>query len=340
MKKENLNKSTQSNYAKHSVLDFIKTIFTPNKNYTTQPKDSTRTKKEYFFSFARSIISSKMELGKIRTAETYTASLNSFKRFRKNKDILLNNINSDVITAYEYYLTNNGVCPNTSSFYMRNLRAIYNQAVEKELTTQQYPFKHVYTGVEKTIKRAIPMNTIKQIKEIDLTMNPALDYARDMFMFSFYTRGMSFVDMAYLRQKDLNGEILSYRRRKTGQRLYIKWEKCMDEIVNKYKNPNNFYLLPIIDTQSGTDKRKQYLQMAQYVNRNLKAIGKILDLDIPLTMYVSRHSWASIAKSKKIPLSVISEGMGHDSERTTQIYLTSLDSIELDKANRTILNSL
>lgn len=84
---------------------------------------------------------------------------------------------------------------------MRNLRAVYNRAVEKELTTQRYPFKHVYTGVEKTLKRAVPLKTIKQIKEMDLSMNPTLGFARDMFLFSFYTRGMSFVDMAYLRKR-------------------------------------------------------------------------------------------------------------------------------------------
>lgn len=83
---------------------------------------------------------------------------------------------------------------------MRNLRAVYNRAVEKGLTAQQYPFRHVYTGVDKTVKRAIPIKAIKALKDLDLATNSALDFARDMFMFSFYTRGMSFVDMAYLRR--------------------------------------------------------------------------------------------------------------------------------------------
>lgn len=89
---------------------------------------------------------------------------------------------------------------NTISFYMRNLRAVYNRAVEKGLTTQQYPFRHVYTGVDKTVKRAIPIKAIKALKDLDLATNLTLDFARDMFMFSFYTRGMSFVDMAYLKR--------------------------------------------------------------------------------------------------------------------------------------------
>ena len=192
-------------------------------------------------------------------SETYTATLSSFKRFREDKDLTLDEMDTDMMMAYEAYLKRSGVSPNSSSFYMRNLRAVYNRAVEKELTTQRYPFKHVYTGVEKTLKRAVPLKTIKQIKEMDLSMNPTLGFARDMFLFSFYTRGMSFVDMAYLRKKDLNGNILSYRRRKTGQQLFIKWEMCMQEIVDKYDNPLSQYLLPIIKPLSEIDERKQYI---------------------------------------------------------------------------------
>ena len=161
-----------------------------------------------------------------------------------------------------------------------------------------------------------------------------------MFLFSFYTRGMSFVDMAYLQKKDLNRGILSYRRRKTGQLLFIKWEKCMQEIVDKYNLPQSNYLLPIIKPMSKIDERKQYLYSSHKINRNLKILGEQLGLSIPLTMYVSRHAWASIAKSKNIPISIISEGLGHDSEATTRIYLASLDTIAIDKANRIILQSL
>ena len=249
-------------------------------------------------------------------------------------------MDTDMMMAYEAYLKRSGVSPNSSSFYMRNLRAVYNRAVEKELTTQRYPFKHVYTGVEKTLKRAVPLKTIKQIKEMDLSMNPTLGFARDMFLFSFYTRGMSFVDMAYLRKKDLNGNILSYRRRKTGQQLFIKWEMCMQEIVDKYDNPLSQYLLPIIKPLSEIDERKQYIYTAHNINRSLKVIGNQLGLSVSLTMYVSRHAWASIAKSKNVPISVISEGMGHDSEATTRIYLASLDTMAIDKANSMILKSL
>ncbi len=293
-----------------------------------------------FSLFMMEMILQLKDLGKIRTSETYASALNSFKRFLMGKDVLLDEIDSDMMLAYEAYLRNVGVCLNTSSFYMRNLRAVYNKAVEKELTIQRFPFKHVYTGVCKTVKRSVSLKVIKQIKEMDLSNTPSLDFIRDMFLFSFYTRGMSFIDMAYLRKKDLNGGVLSYCRRKTGQLLFIKWEKCMQKIVEKYDTSQSIYLLPIIKPLSEMDSRKQYIYAAHNVTYGLKIIGKKLGLSVPLTMYVSRHTWASVAKSKNVPISVISEGMGHDSESTTRIYLSSLDNIAIDKANSLILKSL
>lgn len=312
------------------------TLTTKSKPSVIDGKRATTS----FFLFAQSVISIQRSWGRVRTSETYTAALNSFKRFRVNKDLPLKEITSDLMVTYETFLKHCGLSPNSTSFYMRNLRAIYNRAVEKNLTAQRYPFKHVYTGVDKTIKRAIPLQAIRQLKELDLSTHPSLDFARDMFMFSFYMRGMSFVDMAYLRKTNLDKGVLSYRRRKTSQQLLIKWERCMQEIVDKYSPTNSYYLLPIIKPFSVVDERKQYIYSLHNVNRSLKIIGNQLGLSVPLTMYVARHAWASIARSKNIPLSVISEGMGHDSEATTRIYLASLDTSAVDKANRMILGLL
>lgn len=291
-----------------------------------------------FFGFMNEVIKQLKHLGKVRTSETYTSTLHSFMRFRNNEDVTLDEINSDLMMGYEAFLKSNGVTMNTVSFYNRILRAVYNRAVEKELTTQRYPFKHVYTGIDKTVKRAIPLKAIKRIKELDLSLKSSLDFARDMFLFSFYTRGMSFIDMAYLKKTDLHSGILSYRRRKTGQQMFIRWEKCMQEILDKYPANETGYLLPIIKTPDG--ERRQYRNMQRLVNNKLKDISAMVSLQMNLTMYVSRHSWASIAKSQNIPLSVISEGMGHDSENTTQIYLASLDNSMIDKANELILKKL
>lgn len=291
------------------------------------------------FNFMQNVIAQLRHMGKQRTSETYLATLRSFVNFRENKDILFEEIDQDTMLLYEAYLHNKGLTRNTTSFYMRILRAVYNRAIERNITTNKKPFKHVYTGIDKTIKRAIPLKEIKQMKHLELSRQPSLEFARDMFLFSFYTRGMSFIDMAYLKKNDLSNGILSYRRRKTKQQLFIRWEKCMQDIVEKYNNPLSEYLLPIIKSMNG-DERTQYQNAMYLINRKLKTIGKMIGLQLPLTMYIARHSWASAAKNKKIPISIISEGMGHDSETTTQIYLASLETTIVDNANSLILSSL
>ncbi len=299
-----------------------------------------RYAQEYsLFNFMESIIIKLKQNGKVRTSETYTSALNSFKKFRKDEDIMLDCLNSEVMEAYEAWHQSRGVAPNTISFYTRILRAVYNRAVEEDIVENKNPFRHVYTGVDKTIKRALPLPIIKKIKALDLSLTPALDYARDMFMMSFMLRGMSFIDMAFLRKTDLQNGYITYRRRKTGQKLVIEWTNEMQLILDKYPENASDYLLPVI-RNPGTNERCTYHNMGYNINHSLKAVAKVVGVTIPLTLYVARHSWASIAKSKGIPLSVISEGMGHDNEATTQIYLASLDTSAVDKANSLILKSI
>lgn len=299
-----------------------------------------------FFDVIRRVIAQKQFLDRHSTAVNYKMTLKSFAKFCKNKDILPCEINPELMARYQRYLMGRDVTKNTVSFYMRILRAVYNRAVEMGLTEQKYPFKNVYTGIDKTRKRAVNISAIKSIKNLDLTGYPGLDFSRDVFLFSFYTRGMSFIDIAYLKKTDLKKGFLVYRRRKTGQQLKIKWENCMQEIINKYRDINKHgetidcpYLLPIIK-DPGNDGYVQYKRTMQRINRSLKAVAKLAHLNIPLTMYVARHSWASIARSYNIPISVISEGLGHDSETTTQIYLTTLDTSVIDRANSRIIKIL
>lgn len=293
-----------------------------------------------FFVFMRETIALLDNMGRVRTAETYRSSLNSFMRFRKGADLPFYMLDSDLIKAYETWLIRSGVCPNTSSFYLRNLRAVFNRGIEKGFSVHDNPFRHVYTGVDNTRKRAIPMEDIRQLMNMDFNRLPAQEFARDMFLFSFYTRGMSFVDMAFLRKEDLKDGDLVYKRRKTGQQLVVKWESCMQHIVDKYVMEGSPYLLPVINVNSAEDEREQYLRTAHNINRNLKKIGQEMRLRFPLTMYVARHSWASIARDKQIPVSVISQCMGHESEKTTRIYLASLSTDVIDHANRSVLEDL
>lgn len=291
------------------------------------------------FNFMEIIIAKLKQNGKVRTSETYKSTLNSFKKFRKDEDIMLDCLTSEIMEAYEAWHKSRGVAPNTISFYTRILRAVYNRAIEDDIIENRNPFRHVYTGVDKTVKRALPLAVIKKIKALDLSLTPALDFARDMFLMSFYLRGMSFIDMAFLKKSDLKNGYVTYRRRKTGQQLVIEWTKEMQMILDKYSENASDYLLPII-RNPGTNERCTYRNAGYNINHNLKRIAGMVGVSIPLTLYVARHSWASAAKAKGIPLSVISEGMGHDSEATTQIYLASLDTSIVDKANSLILKSL
>lgn len=293
-----------------------------------------------FFGYMEQMISQYLRQGQNRTSETYATTLSSFRKFRGEVDLCIEDVNSELMEAYESYLKQNNLAPNTISFYMKHLRAVYNRAVDDELVIDKRPFKRVSTAIERTAKRAITLRIIKELKSMDLSYNPSKQFARDMFLFSFYTRGMSFIDIAFLSKKSLKGDVLFYRRKKTNQQLMIHWEKCMQEIVNRYEaETSSPYLFSIIQ-KINENHRKQYQNAMCRVNRQLKIIGHDLGLHQPLTMYCARHSWASIARDEGIPLSVISEGMGHNSEKTTQIYLTSLKTEIVDKANRKILKLL
>lgn len=292
-----------------------------------------------FISFGRNLVEVLGHNGKRQKAERYTYTLNSFSRFLCGADLPVEDLDGNMLLAYEKYLRDNNLCINSTSFYMRNLRAIYNEAVAEGMATADgCPFKLVYTGIDKTVKRAISLDTLRLIKQLDLSSQPQLDFVRDLFMFSVYTRGMSFVDMAYLRKKDLHVDILVYHRRKTGRLLTVKWEKQMQLIVDKYDTGSSPYLLPIIRTSH--DERRQYKSSLRLMNKHLKEIGRMAGLVKPLTTYVARHAWASIARNQHVPISVISEAMGHNSENTTRIYLASLDTSEIDKANREIMEAL
>lgn len=301
------------------------------REYNAQSSNKTTV-----FEYLKIQIEKLKSTGKERTSETYKQMLLSFMKFRNGEDLFFDIIDEALICQYESHMRIFGLCRNTTSFYLRVFRSVYNRAVDDGLTEQTNPFKRVYTGVDKTSKRAISLKEIKKIKDLDLSSTPTLDFARDMFLFSFYMRGMSFIDIAYLKKKNLSNGFVVYNRRKTGQQLVVKWEKQMEAIANKHLDSN---LFPIITKEDGTE-RKQYLNKMMLINRYLKKIAELAKIPIPLTMYVARHSWASIAQSKNVPMQAISLGMGHDNEETTRIYLASIQTNVIDNANNKILNLL
>lgn len=291
------------------------------------------------FVYMEYLIERMKENNKIGTSQTYHAALNSFRHFRDGKDLLIDSISTEIMESYEAWLLMRGVVPNTVSFYIRIIRAVYNRLVDHDIIDDHRPFRHVYTGVDKTEKRALPLRIIRKIRNMEFGGDSRLEYARDMFMMSFYLRGMSFVDMAFLRKTDLRKGRITYRRRKTGKSLVIAWTAEMQHLLDKYPENKSDYLLPII-RKTGVNERTVYRNVEFRINRSLRKIGDMLRAPVNLTMYVARHSWASAAKSKGIPLGIISEGMGHDSETTTRIYLASFETSLIDRANTLILSSL
>ena len=317
----------------------------------------SRNKKtsESLFQFMNHHIALLMKNGQYRTMLHYKATLNSFKRYRGNKDISLSEIDAEAMRSYEVYLHHTAeVCRNTSSFYLRILRATYNKAVAKGLTPQQHPFTDVYTGIAQTRKRAIPTESVSRIKRLDSVndLTPKEEMARDTFLMSFYLRGISFIDLAHLRKSDLKDDYLHYTRSKTGQRLTIRWEEKMQELMEKYQAQTDTspYLFPFlvdygVKSQDKTIDKiqedvRQYHNAEARISYHLRKLGAKIGIKGKLTLYVARHSWATTARDKNIPISVISEALGHHSETTTQIYLNSIKSSAVDDANAKILSVL
>lgn len=316
------------------------TVHSPSNDLSIVPKSTAAESHNTSLpSFVDQLRTQFLQQNKLRLAETYQSALNSFCLYINKVEILMEDIDSKMIEGYESYLKQKKLTLNTISFYMRILRAIYNRAVKSGAIADKKPFSHVFTTMTKTAKRAIPIQTIQKIAQAHITnKNEAL--ARDLFLFSFYTRGMSFVDIAYLKKTDLNNTYLIYKRKKTGQELKIAWRKEMLELVDRNSSKDGVHLFGILDENSEKSLRFQYHYTQCIINTALKRLGKQLNLETNLTMYVARHSWATIARQKNIPLSVICDGMGHNSEKTTQIYLQSVDAEAIDRCNDKLIAAI
>lgn len=293
------------------------------------------------FTFFRKQIAKKEQMQCVGTKNNYTNAVNRFIEFRNQKDLTFSQMTADMMEMYQAWLWNRGVGQNTVSFYLRTLRTLHHKAVEAGQATSNDIFAHVQTANVRTAKRAISVKDIRKIEKLELQIGSSIDKARDLFLLSFYLRGMAFVDMAFLKKSDLKCGMVSYNRRKTHQNLNIEWIKPMQAIIDKYaeQTKDSPYMLPIL-TGKETSPYTQYRKVEYNTNYNLKKIGKMIGLKIPLTTYVARHTWASIALHMNIPIATISEGMGHNSYKTTQIYLESIDVSTINEANRRIVRKI
>ena len=288
--------------------------------------------------------------GHYGTAQTYLKTRRSFIRFlneyKLDSKIQMSDISAILIDSYNQYLRDRGLVRNTISFYNRVLRAMYNKAVYEYGMDDRHPFDHVYTGIDKTTSRAISERSIASMLSMDTRKNYSLTLSRDLFMFSYVMRGMPFVDMVYLKRSQINGSCITYTRRKTGATLRVRIEGEAARIISKYRvmYPKSEYLFPILERQDDTrlccSDRKHYSRYCSALslyNRNLKKLSSMAGIHERVSSYVARHSWASAARNIGSGMSVISAALGHNSEHTTRIYLSNLDSTLIDHANNKLV---
>lgn len=273
----------------HAIVDRLDSSGAPYSADDIVSAFAAHPSEEGVVSFTRRLVDSLRRMGKKAMARRYSLTLASLLRYTGNSEVSWDSFDSTLVSGFEEFLRKRGLCRNSTSFYMRNLRSIVNRASDSGFSIPQHPFRHVYLGIDKTAKRAVSLQTVCRIRDIDLSSFPHIDFARNLFMFAFYTRGMSFVDIAYLRKANLSNEVISYFRRKTGQFIQVRLESPTREVMERLGQSSNTYLLPIIRDESA-DTDSQYSNAYHKVNRNLRKLGEMLGLDTRLTLYVARHA--------------------------------------------------
>ena len=248
-------------------------------------------------------------------------------------DLRLCDITGPLMSAFEGYLRGRGLKPGTVSSYLCRLRALYNRGVQKGLCEQTYPFRGVYTSIPKTSKRALPVDVLVALMELDLSKKPKLAKARDFFLFSFAACGMAFADIVYMRKENLVDGYLKYERRKSGAHVEVRGTPYMQEVIDRYGDPSSPYLFPFLHSLDEEECERERIRWINWFNRQLHRLGQMLPIPMDLTSYMARHSWGTRAHDMSVDMSVISCSMGHSSEHTTQIYLDSMNHKPLDDAN-------
>ena len=293
-------------------------------------------------------------------AQRIESARNSFVRFLKSQgreDLTFGELTTSLIFAYQQWLIDTGVVKNSSSCYIRSLQSVYNRATSGFAIQPASPFTKAFRGIAKTRKRAISMAVIQQLWELNIrralvalgkspdrktfaSLLRRVTFARDLFIFSYCARGMAFVDLVYLQKQDVRRGFIHYRRRKTGQLIEVQMEPMMQEIIDRYaaQAEDTPYLFPFLRTVDEEAAYRAYRTALRTYNNYLKLLSAMLDEDVCLTSYVARHSWASIMHELDMPIAVISQGLGHDSEMTTQIYIKTLENSRIHRANRDLID--
>lgn len=294
-----------------------------------------------FCEYTQKIATEMRQLRRIGNARSYDWIIQVIKRYLKGKDIRLEELTYDFLKKFEfYYLSKEGNSKNGLAVYMRTIRAVYNKAIKDGLIGQEhYPFRLYKIKTEPTQKRAIDFQSLKAIELLEFPEDSSLFHTKNYFLLSFYLMGISFTDLAHLTKKDITDGRISFSRQKTSRKYDMaitdKAKTIIDYYLNKF--PMSEYILPIISESDAIRQYKQVQEARKRFNMRLKKIAKLCGIEKKLTSYVSRHSFATLAKNKGIPITAISEMLGHESVKTTQVYLDSLPSDMIDKYHRDIL---
>lgn len=291
----------------------------------------------YLLRYINAQIERKQELKKVGMAAAYKSTRSSLAKFISRPDVRMSEVDSAFVRRYEDFLYSNGSSGNTVSYYLRNLRSLYNQAVTDGYHPRgEYPFAKAQTRPAKTVKRALSRTDMQNLADLNLENEPELEFTRDLYLFSFYAQGMAFVDIVLLKKTDICNGVLTYSRHKSKQLIRIVVTPQMQGVIDKY-NTENEYLFPIISGEYASGYQKYRLALGR-INRHLKKIAVVADIKVPLTTYTARHTWATLARDYGAPISVISAGLGHTSEEMTRVYLKDFDVSMLNQVNSIVTN--
>lgn len=276
---------------------------------------------------------------KLGNASCYIQAQRFLDRYSNQKDLSFEDIDFKFLKSMEAMHLSKNNSLNSLSFYLRTVRAVFNRAIHEGVIRREiYPFDKYSIKETKTKKRAIRKNDINLIRDLKIDENTPMWHARNYFMFSFYCIGMNFADMANLKRSNIIKGRIEYVRAKTGKPYSVKLVEPAIEIINLYFNgqgPKD-YVFPIIKREDPALRMKDLQNERKTYNKYLKHIAAACGIEANLTSYVARHSWATIAKDLNQPISVISEGLGHEDSKTTQIYLDSFDDEVIDNANELV----
>ena len=263
---------------------------------------------------------------------------NSLIKFNKHLDIPFSEMDCNWLRRYETWLRKQGKSENTIGIRFRNIRLIFNLAINMRLLKpENYPFKQLKVSKlhQETAKRALTKMEILSVVNYNITGKDFYcKLAVHLFTFSYFMGGINFVDMAYLTGKNIVNNRLIYNRRKTSKLINLPMQERAIVVLKEYKKSNEPYLFPILSSKHKTEQQRlnRLHKVITKVNKALKSIGEELQIPIKLTTYVARHSYATVLKRAGVATSIISESLGHSSEKVTQIYLDGFENSQIDKA--------